>query len=335
MGKGEGYTLHPGIMDFNDRAGVCKDIAGMLITMFRAAGYKTYPAMTMAGAVVENIPADQFNHCVVAVEVAPDQYKLYDPTWCPFSREIWSSAEKPQNYVIGSPRGEELMETPEAPPSDNFLKVMNDGSLDEQGNLQGTVSITAGHYTEVNLAWAVVNSEASSLQGMFEQWISRLSPNAELVSWETTDVVDVTRPFKITLKYKAPGYAMVGGGRMIFTPPMARNILHSRRLVDFQQATKGKTRTYDIFLRATRQYDFIDNLTLPTGYALKGVPEYKKVDGPCAAFKADAVVKNNALAYGEQIVVKKKIVLASEYANLKEAVEAMNNAGESFVVVGR
>ena len=39
MGKGEGYTIHPGIMTFNDRAGVCKDIAGMLITMMRAAGF--------------------------------------------------------------------------------------------------------------------------------------------------------------------------------------------------------------------------------------------------------------------------------------------------------
>lgn len=38
MGKGEGFTLHTGEMTFNDRAGVCKDKAGMLITMLRAAG---------------------------------------------------------------------------------------------------------------------------------------------------------------------------------------------------------------------------------------------------------------------------------------------------------
>jgi hypothetical protein len=41
MGEGEGYTLHPGTMSFNDRAGVCKDIAGMLVTMLRAAGFTT------------------------------------------------------------------------------------------------------------------------------------------------------------------------------------------------------------------------------------------------------------------------------------------------------
>jgi hypothetical protein len=322
-------------MDFEDRAGVCKDIAGMLVTMFRAAGYTTYPAMTMAGAKVENIPADQFNHCVVAVEVAPNEYKLYDPTWCPFSREIWSSAEKPQNYVIGSPKGEELMETPEAPPSDNFLKIANVGVLNEKGDLEGTVTITGGHYSEVNLVWAVVNSAAAEVQGVFEQWISRISPRAELVSWESNDPVDVTKPFRVTLKYRAPGYALAEGGKLVFVPPMARNIVSSRRLTDFMQTGKGKDRKHDIFLRATRQFDYSDALTLPAGYALKSAPEYKSVDGAAGAFKAEAAVKNGQFAYNGQIVVKKKIVPAEEACSLKKAVDALNEAGEAFVVVSR
>ena len=53
MGEGEGYTLHPGAMIWEERSGVCKDIAGMAITMLRAAGYEVHPAMTMAGARVE------------------------------------------------------------------------------------------------------------------------------------------------------------------------------------------------------------------------------------------------------------------------------------------
>ena len=50
-------------------------------------------------------------------------YKLYDPTWCPFSREIWSSAEQLQNYVIGSPGGEDLSITPYVPPENNALRI--------------------------------------------------------------------------------------------------------------------------------------------------------------------------------------------------------------------
>lgn len=336
MGKGEGYTLHPGVMDFNDRAGVCKDIAGMLVTMFRAAGYEhTYPAMTMAGAEVENIPADQFNHCVVATEVAPDQYKLYDPTWCPFSREVWSSAERPQNYVIGSPRGEQLMETPPQPAENNFVKLVSTGTLDEAGDLSGTVVITGGAYSETNLRWAVVNSPAPNVRGTFEQWLSRISPAAELVSYETTDPVDVNRPFQITLRYRAPGYAMAGGGRMVLTPPAAHNILSNPRLTDFAAAVNTKSRTYDIFLRATRDFIFQETLTLPKGYRLKEAPEAKAVEGPTAAFSADLAMKGDQLVLNERLTVKKKIVPASEYQNLKDAVDAVKTYGDSFAVLAR
>ena len=56
MGKGEGYTLHNLKMNYTDRCGVCKDIAGTLIAFLRMAGFEAYPAMTMAGSRVESIP---------------------------------------------------------------------------------------------------------------------------------------------------------------------------------------------------------------------------------------------------------------------------------------
>lgn len=68
MGKGEGFTIHSGEMIYEQRSGVCKDIAGMLITMMRAAGMDSHAAMTMAGSRIDQIPADQFNHCVVALK---------------------------------------------------------------------------------------------------------------------------------------------------------------------------------------------------------------------------------------------------------------------------
>ena len=51
MGKGEGFTLHNLKMNYTDRCGVCKDIAGTLIAFLRMAGFEAYPAMTMAEAV--------------------------------------------------------------------------------------------------------------------------------------------------------------------------------------------------------------------------------------------------------------------------------------------
>ncbi|MCK4549785.1 MAG: DUF3857 domain-containing transglutaminase family protein, partial [Candidatus Krumholzibacteria bacterium] len=57
MGEGEGFTLHPADMIFEQRSGVCKDIAGMLIAMMRGAGMDSYAAMTMAGSRIDLVPA--------------------------------------------------------------------------------------------------------------------------------------------------------------------------------------------------------------------------------------------------------------------------------------
>ena len=83
MGKGEGYTLHNTEMNYTDRCGVCKDIAGTLISFLRMAGFEAYPAMTMAGSRVESIPADHFNHCVAVVKLSNGTYMPLDPTWVP------------------------------------------------------------------------------------------------------------------------------------------------------------------------------------------------------------------------------------------------------------
>lgn len=334
MGKGEGYTLHPAKMTFYDRSGVCKDIAGMLVAMLRAAGYKTYAAMTMAGAKVEDLPADQFNHCVVAVETEPGEFQMYDPTWCPFSAEPWSSAEKPQNFVVGTERGEILMETPPATAEDNFVKVVSDAALNERGDLEGTFVITGGHYSETNLRWGVVNANAADVRPSFEQWLTKLSPRAELVSWSSTDPVDVRTPFVLTLKYKVPGYALASEGKLVFKLPAAQNIVSSRRLTDFVSAVAGDKRTYDIFLRSTRQFLFEETLRLPKGWKLQTTPSAKSVEAPAAGFSASVSFKEGVVKLSERLSVKKKIIPASEYPGLKEAWEAQKSfAGQWAVAV--
>lgn len=79
MGKGEGFTLHNLKMNYTDRCGVCKDIAGTLIAFLRMAGFEAFPAMTMAGSRVETIPADHFNHCVAVVKLSDGTMMPLDP----------------------------------------------------------------------------------------------------------------------------------------------------------------------------------------------------------------------------------------------------------------
>ena len=141
MGKGEGFTLHNLKMNYTDRCGVCKDIAGTLIAFLRMAGFEAFPAMTMAGSRVETIPADHFNHCVAVVKLSDGTMMPLDPTWVPFCRELWSSAEQQQNYLPGTPEGTDLCITPISAPENHYVRIQANNVLDDKGTLKGSFTI--------------------------------------------------------------------------------------------------------------------------------------------------------------------------------------------------
>jgi len=181
MGKGEGYTLHPGTMTFRDAAGVCKDIAGMLVTMLRAAGYEAYGAMTMAGARVEDIPADQFNHCVVALKKPDGSFQMLDPTWAPWNNPTWSRWEGEQDYVIGTFEGEDLMQIPSFSAEDNLLSVTSEARLAADGALEGSFVFTGAAPATGACARRRRSADARP-QAFLENWLGALSPRP---SWWT------------------------------------------------------------------------------------------------------------------------------------------------------
>jgi len=261
MGKGEGYTLHSGAMTFNDRAGVCKDIAGMSITMLRAAGFTSYPAMTMAGSRVERIPADQFNHCVVAVK-RPDGYRMIDPTWAPFSAELWSSAEREQHYVIGTPEGETLMMTPYLPPEHNRLSFDARSKIDLKGDLVSDVTITGHGYPEDRLRRLIAYRSVDELRPTVEANLVRVAPGARLEELRFSDQRNLKKPFVIKLRYRVQRYANVSDSVMRTGLPLSAHLLGDRFFADWLTATETEERRSAIWLRSPQLVSFKERLEL-------------------------------------------------------------------------
>lgn len=176
MGEGEGFTLHNTKMNYTDRCGVCKDIAGTLISFLRMAGFEAYPAMTMAGSRIESIPADHFNHCVAVVKLANGMYIPLDPTWVPFCRELWSSAEQQQNYLPGIPGGSDLCLTPVSAPENHYVRIVAENKLDAKGTLRGTFSITAEGQSDSSIRRIFTQGWQTEWQSTMESQLLSVSP---------------------------------------------------------------------------------------------------------------------------------------------------------------
>ena len=322
MGKGEGYTLHKGSMDFLDRCGVCKDKAGMLITMLRSAGFESYPAMTMAGSRIDRIPADQFNHSVVVVRLSDGKLHLLDPTWVPFVRELWSSAEQQQNYLPGIPEGSDLQITPVSPAENHYVKISGNSSLNSDGTLTGEIVLEAEGQSDAALRRMFTGSYKALWKSNLERELLYVSPQAELISLDFgPDPYDyMAGPLKLKIAFKIPDYAIVSESEIIFTP-LAGSGIFRRALSELYINLRPEEREYPFRDRCSRSVDIEDKTTLPNGYILAWKPETESVDGAAASFEGSISMDNATLILKEKLLFNKRIYQPEDWPDYKKTVE--------------
>jgi len=333
MGSGEGFTLHKGSMTFTDRCGVCKDKAGMLITMLRAAGFKSYPAMTMAGSRIDYIPADQFNHCVTVVKLRTGKYQLLDPTWVPFIRELWSSAEQQQQYLMGVPEGADLGTTAVSDPSNHYIKIDGNTELMADGSLKGSFSIQAEGQSDAAVRGVIRTSPPSVWFQNVEKEILKLWPQAVVTKVDYTDPSDyMENPEKFNIEFSIPGFALVRGKTLMFTPLSAAGIFKSLQgQLGFD--TEIAERKYPFRDRCSRKVTIHETMTVPPNSKAGRVPATLSAGGNAASYTGGYSIKANSLEFTSKAVFSKRIYEPSEWPEFKGSVDAQNRFSEKAVVI--
>lgn len=334
MGKGEGYTLHNLKMDYTDRCGVCKDIAGTLISFLRIAGFKAYPAMTMAGSRVEAIPADHFNHCVAVVELKDGTLMPLDPTWVPFCRELWSSAEQQQNYLPGTPEGHDLCVTPVSAPENHYVRVNADNTLDAKGNLKGTFTIAAEGQSDLALRSIFTQGFRTEWRNAMEKQLLAVSPDARMltVDYGTNPKDYQAAPLKITFTYEIPTYALsCDDGKELALKPFSMNHLYEQALSFLRLDTDLKTRKYGFKDRCSRLVEINDVLHLPAGYSSDEVKS-RMTDGTAADLYGKLTCDSHTLSLQMKLALKKRVYDAADWENFRNAVNGFKSFGDYIVL---
>ena len=333
MGKGEGFTLHNLKMNYTDRCGVCKDIAGTLVAFLRMAGFDAYPAMTMAGSRVESIPADHFNHCVAVVKLSNGTLMPLDPTWVPFCRELWSSAEQQQNYLPGIPEGSDLCVTPVSAPENHYVRIIADNRLKADGTLVGKFTISAEGQSDSNIRRIFTTGFQSEWRNTMEKQLLNVSPKAVMKS------VDYGRsprdyqkaPISITFTYEIPEYAMTGDGEMIFKPFVMNN-LYTQVLSFLRINTDLKDRKYGFKDSCSRLVEVEENLSLPSGYNMLGEERKISIDGEAADFGGILKQTGSKILLDTSLSLYKRVYFADDWDDFRNSVNAYKSFGEYIVV---
>ena len=337
MGKGEGYTLHNTRTNFTDRAGVCKDKAAMLISMLRMAGFEAYPAMTMAGSRIEQIPADHFNHCVAVVKLSNGQYMPLDPTWVPFNRELWSSAEQQQNYLPGVPEGSDLKLTPVSAPENHYFRLVANTRVLADGTLEGEVTVMAEGQSDASVRRPFLEGYADRVSRAIEAELLKVSPQAKLISFSCPDAKNYQKgPVELKMKFSIPDYATVGDGVMICRPFVLSN-LYSGVKSFMRVDTSKESRDYGFKDSCSRLVELKETMTLPKGYEMNGASNTDvnvDVDSEIASFNSSVSSAANTLTLDARLSLGKRVYDAGDWTDFRNAVNAYKDLADSeFVFV--
>ena len=332
MGEGEGFTLHSQEMNFTDRCGVCKDKASTLIGFLRAAGFKAYAAMTMAGERIDRIPADQFNHSVCAVQLRDGSFRMLDPTWVPNVRELWSSAEQQQGYLIGTAEGCDLMETPISPAEDHYVRISGESAIASDGTLTGTLTVTAEGQSDAAVR-GVFNGRQSEWRRNLELELLRIAPNAEITDIQYTDPDRyLEQPVCITYKYRIPGYAVVGKDVVEFIPLSARGF-YQRAMGHLFFNFSQEKRTQPFSDRCSRLVDIRETITLPFSPSQLHYPMVDGVSDPAASFGCGFQLDGSKLTFGETAYFGKRVYDAQDWMPFRASALAQLKMAQTPVIL--
>ncbi|MBN2071192.1 MAG: DUF3857 and transglutaminase domain-containing protein [Candidatus Krumholzibacteriota bacterium] len=335
MGEGEGFTLHPGSMIFEQRHGVCKDIAGMLVTMMRAAGMNSFAAMTMAGSRIDDLPADQFNHCVCALKKEDGSFEMYDPTWVPNNNNIWSLLEAEQHYLVGTPEGEDLSRIDYSPPEESPLVIANDAKLAADGTLEGKIRLSGSGALDSRLRGIIAGSRKDEIGGTLARLLSPVSNRVEILGFEYHPTDDFSSDMWLTISYRIARFALPVDGALEFRSPMMQIVLNNVRLFRPSLTEWGDSRQTDVFLYYTQLIDGTESIRLPKGLVVRDLPESDVVDEEYASFKGTSRMEKGRLVITQRAEIKRRQIPPGGYAGFKKAVDEAREWSEVSFRAGK
>ena len=297
------------------------------------AGFEAYPAMTMAGSRVESIPADHFNHCVAVVKLSSGTYMPLDPTWVPFCRELWSSAEQQQNYLPGVPEGSDLCLTPVSARKTIMYVSKQTTNWMPKAHLTGQSTITAEGQPDSNIRGMFTRGWQSQWKNMLESQLLNVSPKARLLSVDYGKDPErlSSGSHQKSLRYEIPEYAIPGKEELVFKP-MVMNNLYNQVKSYLRINTDLPERQYGFKDGCSRLVELDETIQLPKGYTLLNEAKNESKQSDAADFEGSLSQDGDKITLHQKLALKKRVYEAADWDGFRSAVNAQKSFGDYLII---
>ena len=342
-----GYAPHDVDLTFDNRYGVCRDKAALLVAMFRIAGFESSPVLiSVSAAKMDNeVPTPFFNHAVVAVKMNGD-YILMDPT-DESSRDLCPAYLGDCSYLVAHPEGESLRTAPVVPPANNAVTVVGSGRLGKDGSLLADYAISLRGINDNSFRRHLLSLKPEQRRELFEKAVESVSAGAELMKCdiEPKDLQDTTKELGVKLLVKYPEVLLRGETRDELSVPSLSSALGAANWL-LSGRTALESRKYQLKVSSTALADEkmeIDlagavgaTASLPDDETIKGGYEFTRTfrrDGDKFVFARRLSIGTVEFSPDEYLNLRESIkrVEASERKNPTFAKDRLANANERII----
>ncbi len=328
-----GYAPHDVDVTFDNRYGVCRDKAGLLVAMLRIAGFKAFPTLINVGAKLDpEVPQPFFNHAIVAVDQGEKNYVLMDPT-NENTKDLLPAYENDKSYLVCRPEGDDLRIVPVQPPDENALRVATRGTLAKDGGLAIECDIRFSGINDTAYRASFVRRTPEERVKFFENAFRRLAPGAEIIRCEIEprDMRDTETPVHATVAARLPEMLLKGETRDTLTVPFVTKTLGMANFL-LGGNTSLEKRRFNLVLDSTASLD--ETVEIDLGDNVGEVLELPTEESPTARRSAERTlaydrsfsVSNGVLKAHRKLAVTKVELTPEEYAGLREDVKRVEAA---------
>ena len=330
-----GYAPHDVDITFDNRYGVCRDKAALLVALLRIAGFEAYPVLISAGSAKmdEEIPLPYFNHAIVAVDASslsnpkntntqrPKHFVLMDPTdeaaaeWMPPYLSDCS-------YLVAHPDGEPLRTSPVVDPAKNAVNVTGKGRLAKDGSILVDYSTAFLGINDTFFRHRLLGMKPEERRKHFEGILKGVVPGAELLKFDLkpADLRDTDAELEVALLVKFPEALVKGETEDALKAPSLSSAFGIANML-LAGRTSLETRKYALKLVSTAAT--AETLTLDLGDAVgaaANLPRTETIDGKYAFMRTYAVT-NGTLAMVRRLTLGAVEFSPDEYRELRESIK--------------
>jgi transglutaminase-like putative cysteine protease len=330
-----GFEPHDVKLTFNNKYGVCRDKAALLVSMLQAAGFKAYPVLVNVGTKRDqDVPEPAFNHAIVGVELKKGEHMLMDPT-AENTKDLLPSYECDQSYLVCRPEGDILRTSPIHPPEENMMRVKTTASLNAAGSLDAHSELWFDGINDTEYRDVFSRMKPDDKLRFFERNLKRTMPGARVKSLKLLpeEIQDVSVGLHAELEFTADGMTASGNGKSVVNLPW---IGKGMGIANFILGGTGlEKRKYP--LRTEIACGLTEEVTVKLGEGFSdsvSIPSYPPIDDKTMSYHRKVELKGKTLACSREFKLKTVEFSPAQYLQLKKTLKGMDYDERKAPVLG-